>query len=204
MPALTYTKSAFTPFTKIVSADMNQFFTDIQTLLNTTLLDNTNIQNSGINPLTKLSGTGGTAGQFLGTNATNMVFISNPLSTQFNYILGSAAQVTAGTATNSTFASIVQADGDRILVLPSYVTNEAWAITKKLYIEGLGNTSIILGAITFGTGSSSSWLSGVQVQNTVTINSGITGVYNNIWFSSTNTFTDNNTTPSNTLFALQG
>lgn len=48
MPNLTYTLSPFLPFTKIASADANQFFTDIKTLLNTTKLDSTNVQQYGL------------------------------------------------------------------------------------------------------------------------------------------------------------
>lgn len=48
MPNLTYTVAQFLPFTKIVSADVNQYFTDIKTLLNTTKLDSTNIQLNGL------------------------------------------------------------------------------------------------------------------------------------------------------------
>lgn len=55
MPALTYTVSDFIPFTKIIAADVNSRFNDIKTLLNTTGLDDTNIQNQGINRSTKLS-----------------------------------------------------------------------------------------------------------------------------------------------------
>ena len=56
MPLLTYTASSFpfTPFTKILSADVNQNFVDIRTLLNTTGLDDTNLQNNGITRATKL------------------------------------------------------------------------------------------------------------------------------------------------------
>lgn len=50
MPALSYTAGSFpfTPFTKILSADVNQCFFDIRTLLNTTKLDSTNIQMHGL------------------------------------------------------------------------------------------------------------------------------------------------------------
>lgn len=56
MPSLTYTSSnfPFTPFTKIFSADVNTCFTDIRTLLNTTKLDDTNLQAAGITRATKL------------------------------------------------------------------------------------------------------------------------------------------------------
>lgn len=194
----------FVPFTKIVSAQTNANFGSLTTLLNTTKLDDTNIQNAGITPQTKLNKGTGTAGQFLSNNGTSVIWANNPLSTQFNVIMGSAAQVTAGTATHSTFASVTQADGDRILVLPGYVTSEAWALTAKLWIQGLGNTSQILGAVTFGTGSGNSRIAGLRTTSSITINSGITGIYaEDIWFSSTNTFVDNNTSTVNVLFGIQ-
>ena len=55
MPALTYSVSDFQAFTKIRSADVNARFTDISTLLNTTKLDDDNIQDAGITRGTKLS-----------------------------------------------------------------------------------------------------------------------------------------------------
>lgn len=54
MPNLTYTVADFIPFTKIVSADVNSRFNDIKVLLNTTKLDDTNLQNAGITRATKL------------------------------------------------------------------------------------------------------------------------------------------------------
>lgn len=50
MPSLVYTSSdfPFQPFTKIFSADVNQCFNDIKTLLNTTKLDSTNVQVHGL------------------------------------------------------------------------------------------------------------------------------------------------------------
>jgi hypothetical protein len=46
MPLLVYTSAdfPFVPFTKIFSADINQCYNDIKTLLNTTKLDMSNIQ----------------------------------------------------------------------------------------------------------------------------------------------------------------
>lgn len=56
MPLLVYTSSdfPFQPFTKIYSADINQCYNDIKTLLNTTGLDDANIQAAGITRSTKL------------------------------------------------------------------------------------------------------------------------------------------------------
>lgn len=53
MPALSYTKSPFVPFTKIVSSDMNTYFADIKSRINwaggtdaTTGLGDSNIQSN--------------------------------------------------------------------------------------------------------------------------------------------------------------
>lgn len=48
MPALTYSVADFVQFTKIRSADVNSRFSDISTLLNTTKLDDDNLQDDGI------------------------------------------------------------------------------------------------------------------------------------------------------------
>lgn len=48
MPNLSYSVADFLPFTKIVSADVNTRFNDIKTLLNTTKLDSTNVQQYGL------------------------------------------------------------------------------------------------------------------------------------------------------------
>ena len=73
MPALVYTSAnfPFTPFTKIYSADVNTCFVDIRTLLNTTGLDDTNLQNAGITRATKLKT--GTAGYVLINHASTGV-----------------------------------------------------------------------------------------------------------------------------------
>jgi hypothetical protein len=54
MPLLVYSYPAFTPNTVIQSAKVNAKFDDIKTLLNTTGLDDTNIQAAGITRATKL------------------------------------------------------------------------------------------------------------------------------------------------------
>jgi hypothetical protein len=48
MPLLSYSVADFLPFTKILSAEVNSKFNDIKTLLNTTKLDTTNIQQYGV------------------------------------------------------------------------------------------------------------------------------------------------------------
>lgn len=48
MPALTYPSGDFAPFTKILSSEVNGKFNAIATLLNTTKLDSTNVQQYGL------------------------------------------------------------------------------------------------------------------------------------------------------------
>lgn len=48
MPNLNYTVADFQPLTKIISSDVNSRFNDVKTLLNTTGLDSTNIQQFGL------------------------------------------------------------------------------------------------------------------------------------------------------------
>lgn len=58
MPLLSYsaiTNYPFQPFTKIYSADTNAMFAAIQTLLNTTKLDSTNVQAHGLTRYTSSS-----------------------------------------------------------------------------------------------------------------------------------------------------
>lgn len=54
MPLLVYSYPDFTPHTVILSAQVNAKYNDIRTLLNTTKLDDDNIQNDGITRASKL------------------------------------------------------------------------------------------------------------------------------------------------------
>lgn len=174
MPLLSYTAITdypFQPFTKIYSSDINAMFAAIQTLLNTTKLDNTNIQNLGISA-TKLSPSGGSAGQFLANNGSAIVYVGSPLTSQYNVIIGSAANVSAGVATNSTFASWTPVSGDRVLLLPTYTGTENVTITaSNILLVGLGASCIITGTLTLDTGSNESMVSGLRITDNMTINS---------------------------------
>lgn len=146
-------------------------FLSIKTLLNTTKLDDTNIQDLGISA-TKLSPSGGIAGQFLANNGSAIIYVGNPLTSQFNVVMGSAAQVAAGTATHSTFASWTQASGDRVLILPGYVTVENITLTaSNLLITGLGASSVITGTITLNNGANEAMLTSFRSTGDITLNS---------------------------------
>lgn len=203
MPTFTYSNSDFVAFTKARASDVNTRFNDIKTFFNTTGLDYTNLQTGGVRN-TNLSGNGASTGQFLAYNGTIVTWTNNPLSSQFNRVVGSAAQVSAGTAGYSTIASAISAAsaGDRILILPEYATTENVSVNKKLYISGLGHTSVITGTVTFTSAADYSYLTNVKVTDNITLDSGADGIFiNNIWFASGKTFTDNGS--GNLLEAIQ-
>lgn len=215
MPALSYSSSSFpfTPFTKIRSADVNTCFTDIRTLLNTTKLDSANIQNSAITTaliadnnvtLPKISTSGATAGQFIGYNGSATVWVSNPLTSLYPVVVGSAAQVTAGVATHSTIASAITAatTGQSILILTSYAGTENVSVNKKVNIRGQGSGSVITGTVTFTNAADYASLEMIRVTDTITLNSGADGIIvSNIWLATGKSFTDNG--EGNLLTAIQ-
>lgn len=74
MPLLSYaaiTDWPFQPFTKIFSADINLMFSTIQTLLNTTKLDSTNIQVHGLTRYTSSSNLAAGTANFAVYNDSN-------------------------------------------------------------------------------------------------------------------------------------
>lgn len=115
MPALTYTSAnfPFTPFTKIYSADINTCLNDIKTLLNTTGLDDTNIQNAGITRGTKLKL--GTAGYVVINSGTGAMSEEQYLATSRG---GLNADVTPAGASDSGKALVVNAAGTAFQLAP--------------------------------------------------------------------------------------
>jgi hypothetical protein len=99
MPLLSYTSSGFpfVAFTKILSADANQCFNDIKTLLNTTGLDDTNLQNAGITRATKLKA--GTASHVIINDGSGLMSSEAQLSV-----------TRGGTGLNVTIGSYVAGD----------------------------------------------------------------------------------------------
>jgi len=169
MPFLNYTYPPFVAFTVIKSAEVNAKYEDIRTLLNVTKLDDDNIQNAGITRATKLktgsanalivnngSGamselTAGAAGTIIASQGAGLplIFISNPLTTVFPFVVGSAADVTAGVAQYSSIVTAENAmtNGDTMLILKTYVGVEALATSKKIRIVGQGPTTRIDGSV---------------------------------------------------------
>lgn len=205
MPTFSYSVSNFTPFTKIRSADVNTRFSDLSTFLNTTKLDDSNIQDAGLS-ITKMKIGSGTSGQFISNNGSTIIWASNPVSAQYNRIVGSAAQVTAGTAGYSTIASAISAasSGDRILILPEYATTENVTVNKRLLIVGLGYSSTITGTVTFTSAGAKSTLQQVKVTDSITLQTGADEIQiNNIWLATGKTFLIDSTVTGELVSAIQ-
>lgn len=121
----------------------------------------------------------------------------------YQRIVGTAAQVTGGIATDSTIASAISNanSGDAILILAG-TYSESPSINKKLSIFGTGENTIISGSITFTSGSSYSLLRQIKTTNDITLNSGSIGnVVNDVFLASGKTFIDNGT--ANLLTGIQ-
>ena len=103
MPLLVYSYPAFTPNTIILSARVNAKYDDIKTLLNTTKLDDDNLQNAGITRATKLKT--GTASYIIVNDGSGAMSELQTLDT---------ARGGTGLAT-----TLVSADADKVLKVNS-------------------------------------------------------------------------------------
>lgn len=113
----------------------------------------------------------------------------------YQRIVGTAAQVTGGIATDSTITSAIAnaASGDSILILAGTYT-ETVSVNKKLAIFGTAQNTNIAGTITFLTGSDYSLLRQIRTTQSITINSGVNGVIiDDVFLASGMTFVDNGT-----------
>ncbi len=128
------------------------------------------------------------------TTALN-TFQANILAGLYTRIVGTAAQVTAGIATDSTIAGAISAcvAGNSILILAgTYTENPNIAI--KLTIQGTGENCNIAGSITFASGSDYSYLRGIRTTQSITLNSAVSGVIvTEVFLASGMTFVDNST-----------
>lgn len=133
-------------------------------------------------------------------------YISSAISGRVNafwvWVLGSAAQVTSGVATHSTWAAVIAAAsaGDQIIVLPGSWTENA-TITKQLSIVGAGYGSRLNGTLTF-TAASRCSVRNLRVDNTVTLDSSSNlNKVDTVWLASGISFSDSGT--GNLLEAFQ-
>lgn len=121
----------------------------------------------------------------------------------YDYVVGSAGQVTSGAATHSSISSAITAAsaGNTILILKGTYT-ETVSVSKELHIWGQGRSSIIDGTVTFTSSADYSGLKDVKVTDNITLDSGADGcIVKDIWLASGKSFTDNGT--GNLLEAIQ-
>jgi len=130
MPALTYSNSDFVAFTKIKSAEVNAKFNDIQTLLNTTRLDDDNIQDDGITRATKLKA--GTSNAVVVNDSsgdlTDLTLVNGGLLSQLS---GALTAVPAGTQ-----GQLLQSNAAN---LPSWV-DSPFALPSHYIVSGAENS----------------------------------------------------------------
>lgn len=123
------------------------------------------------------------------------VAVGNRIGVIWDFVIGSAAQVSSGVATHSTWATAIAAAsaGDSIKVLEGTWTENV-SIDKQLHIEGNGYGTNLTGSITFTSAADRSYLSLVRTSESITINSGcILTKVESVWLASGKTFVDNGT-----------
>ncbi len=110
MPALSYSNSPFVTLTKISSSIMNQYFTDITTFINTTKLDNTNIQAGGIIGSNLAANTVTTSFIGTGSAANGSALLSSGAATPvWNIITGSNTLYNVGLSITATGGALTVA-----------------------------------------------------------------------------------------------
>jgi uncharacterized protein YhbP (UPF0306 family) len=112
----------------------------------------------------------------------------------FDAVIGSAAQVTGGIATHSTFASAIAAvsANGTIRVLPGAWTENV-NVTKTLTILGSGYGSVVTGTLTL-TAADHCTIKGIQFTGSVTLDSSTDGsIVQECFIGSSSTCTDNGT-----------
>jgi hypothetical protein len=121
---------------------------------------------------------------------------SNKLIGLYDAIVGSTAQVTAGTATYSSLqaAHDAVASGSNILVLNNVTLSADATVTlsKRLMIQGKGPGSVLTGNLVFASGSAGSIVKWMKVIGNITFNSGADNNFMQECYRNVGgTFTDN-------------
>lgn len=128
---------------------------------------------------------------------------SSSLSVAYDAVVGSAAQVSAGTATHSSIQSAINAiTADQTIFVLSGLYTENITVNKSCNIIGKGNSSNINGNVTFTSGTTYCCLNKLRISGNLVFNSGAN--YNSaseIWFAATSTLTDNGN--SNNVTGIQ-
>lgn len=167
MPLLVYSSAdfPFQPFTKILSADINQCYSDIRTLLNTTGLDSVNVQTHG---LTRDRLAGGTANALLVNDASG--YASELALGSANYIVRVNS---AGTAFTTGFSSPTI----QTFTITGTTTGYVFTVTSANATVGAtytnnGNTYTVLATIAAATELFCSQAAAPQASGTLTKSAG--------------------------------
>lgn len=129
------------------------------------------------------------------TGSTWVAIAPGTTSAIYDAIVGSSAQVTAGTATHSTWASAIAAvsAGDTIKILEGSWTENV-TVSKQLNIIGNGYGSYLDGTLTFNSSSDRSKLEAIRMSGDLTLDSGADLIsVSDVWFAANKTFVDNGT-----------
>lgn len=121
---------------------------------------------------------------------------SSRLNALYQVVIGSAAQVTSGVATHSTWAAglAAAAANDVVLILPGTWTENATLDVSGVTIQGAGYGSYLNGTLTVTTNAGASRIFGLHVGDNITYNTGSSSckMYD-IWLAGGKTLTDNGT-----------
>ncbi len=118
-----------------------------------------------------------------------------------NAVVGSPQQVSGGTATYSSITNAMAsvAAGSTIYILPGNY-NESPSITKQLNIRGAGYGTYITGTVTLSGSATGAQLADMSIGGSLFINNGVSSIFASpIWFRSTSSFNDENTSTVNYL-----
>lgn len=93
---------------------------------------------------------------------------------EWDAIVGTSAQVTAGMATHSSLqaAHDAVAAGSNILVLNNVTLSGATTISKQVHVAGKGKGSVLSGNLTVASGGATSTFHALKVSGNITFNSG--------------------------------
>lgn len=147
------------------------------------------------------------SGTALYYNGTDYVWqsVATAKKTKYNAVVGSAAEVTAGSADYSSLQSAINAltTGGSILLSSNYSTVENITIsTDNISIEGQGNLSRINGTVTLSATTDNCSISNLRITGNITLTTGCKyNILTNFWIPSSVTITDNGT--SNYILGIQ-
>lgn len=148
-----------------------------------------------------------TTGTALYYNGSNYVWqsVATAKKTKYDAIVGSAAEVTSGSADYSSLQSAINAltTGGSILLSSNYSTVENITISvDNILIEGQGNKSVINGTVTLSATTDNCSISNLRITGNITLTTGCKyNILTNFWVPASVIIADNGT--SNYILGIQ-